>query len=336
MAAPRIAVLGAGAFGTALATLWARAGREVVLWGRDAAAMAEMAAARTNARTLPGIPLDPRLRVTADLADIDDAGVLVACVPAQHARALLGRVAVRGLPPVPVVTCAKGIEQASHRFMCDVTADCLPGFPPAILSGPSFAADLARGLPTALTLACADAALATSLAAMFATRTLRVYHTSDVRGVEIGGAAKNVLAIACGIAAGRGLGASAGAALVARAFAELARFGAALGAQAETLAGLSGLGDLVLTCNSPQSRNYALGFALGRGESLAAIRARGTLAEGVATARVLVELAQDKEVDMPICRAVDTVVNEAGDIGAAVAALMSRPPKAEQAAEGGA
>ena len=336
MAAPRIVVLGAGAFGTALATSWTRAGRDVVLWGRDAAAMAELAAARTNARALPGIPLDPRLRVTADLADIGGADVLVACVPAQHARALFGRIAACGMAPLPVVTCAKGIEQTTRRFMCEVIVDCLPGFPAAILSGPSFAADLARGLPTALTLACADAARAATLATLFATRTLRVYHATDVRGVEIGGAAKNVLAIACGIAAGRGLGASAGAALVARAFAELSRFGAALGAQAETLMGLSGLGDLVLTCNSPQSRNYALGFALGKGDSLAAIQSRGALAEGVATARVLQDLARDKGIDMPICRAVDTVVNEAGDIGAAVAALMSRPPKAEQAAEGGA
>jgi glycerol-3-phosphate dehydrogenase (NAD(P)+) len=329
MRAAPIAVLGAGALGTALAHTLARARRDVILWGRDAAKMAAMAATLENARYLPGIMLHPNLLVTANLGAVARAGLLIAAAPAQSARSLLTYVAALHLAPLPIVTVAKGMEQGTGLFMCEVIEDRLPGFPAAILSGPSFAMELARGLPTAVTLACRDAALAESIARRLAAPTLRLYHTDDVRGVEIGGSAKNVLAIACGIAAGCGLGASAGAALVARAFAELARFGAACGARPETLTGLSGLGDLVLTCNSPQSRNYALGLALGRGERLADILKRSKLAEGAATARVLVEMARAKGVDMPICEAVDVVLNEGGQVRAAIEALLSRPQKAE-------
>lgn len=329
MRAAPIAVLGAGALGTALAHALARAGRDVVLWGRDRAQMAAMAAACENARYLPGAALHPDLRLTADLEEARGASLIIAAAPAQAARALLTLLAALRLAPVPVVTVAKGIEQGTHFFMCEVIADCLPDFPAAILSGPSFAADIACGLPTAVTLACRDAALAGDLARRLAAPALRLYHTDDVRGVEIGGAAKNVLAIACGIAAGCGLGASAGAALVARAFAELTRFGVAFGARAETLTGLSGLGDLVLTCNSPQSRNYALGLALGCGQPLAAALAQGKLAEGAATARALIQMARGRAVEMPICAAVDGVLNAGGDVRAAVEALLARPQKAE-------
>ena len=329
MRAAPIAVLGAGALGTALAQTLACAGREVSLWGRDSVQVSAIEAARENRRYLPGVPLHAQVRVTASLAAIADAGLLIAAVPAQSARALRVQVAALRLPPVPLVTVAKGIEQGTHLFMCELIEACLPGFPPAILSGPSFAADLANGLPTALTLASRNIGLAEAIAQSLAAPPLRIYHTSDVRGVEIGGAAKNVLAIACGIAAGCGLGASAGAALVARAFAELTRFGVAFGARAETLTGLSGLGDLVLTCNSPQSRNYALGLALGRGQPLAAALAQGKLAEGAATARALIQMAQARGVDMPICAAVDGVLNAGGDVRAAVEALLARPQKAE-------
>ena len=324
-----VAVLGAGALGTALAHGLARAGRDVTLWGRDGAAMAGMEVTRQNARYLPGIVLDPRLHLTADLAATRRAGLLVAAVPAQAARRLLHQVAALCRAPVPVVTVAKGIELGTLCFMGEVIEACLPGFPAAILSGPSFAADIAQGLPTAVTLASQDLDQAQAIAAALATPTLRLYHSSDMRGVEIGGAAKNVLAIACGIASGCGLGASASAALVARAFAELARFGAAYGAQPQTLMGLSGLGDLVLTCNSPQSRNFALGLALGRGEKLADILARGKLAEGAATARALMQLAQARGVDMPVCAAVDHVLHAGGDVRGAIDALLSRPAKAE-------
>ena len=329
MRAPPIAVLGAGALGTALADGLARAGRDVVLWGRDGAQMAAMAQARENARYLPGARFCEALRLTAELGEAAWGRILIAAAPAQAARDLLTQVAALRLAPTPVISVAKGIEQATLKFMCEVTADCLPGFPAAILSGPSFAADMARGLPTAVTLACRDLARARMLARALSTPTLRLYHTSDVRGVEIGGAAKNVLAIACGIAAGRGLGPSAGAALLARAFAELARFGAAWGARPRTLMGLSGLGDLALTCASPQSRNFALGLALGRGDSLADIAARGKLAEGAATAGALMALARNKNVEMPICGAVDKVLNDAGDVGAIIEALLARPQRAE-------
>jgi glycerol-3-phosphate dehydrogenase (NAD(P)+) len=224
----------------------------------------------------------------------------------------------------PVVACAKGIERGTHRFMTEIIAEALPDTVPAILSGPSFAADVARGLPTAVTLACADESTAAALARALGSQTFRPYHTTDVRGVEIGGAAKNVLAIAAGIVAGRKLGASATAALVTRGFAELARFGRALGARSETLTGLSGLGDLVLSCSTPQSRNFSLGIALGEG------RAReDRLAEGAFTAAALVELANENHVDMPIATAVAAVLDGTLTVDAAIESLLTRPFRAE-------
>ena len=228
-----------------------------------------------------------------------------------------------------MVSCAKGIERGTHAFMTEVLGQAAPGRPTAILSGPSFAADVAAGLPTAVTLASADEGLARALCDALRGPNLRLYHSTDVRGVEIGGAAKNVLAIACGVAAGRGLGASASAALVARGFAELRRFGEAFGARSSTLMGLSGLGDLVLTCSSPQSRNFAFGQALGRGASVAEAR-EGRLAEGVFTALALIELARVRGVDMPIANCVEGLIEGSLDVAAAVAALLRRPPKGEE------
>lgn len=327
----RIGVLGAGAWGTALANLAARSGAssEVVLWTRDSAHVAEMAATGVNARHLAGVPLASSIVPSAELAAIHGSDVVLAVVPTQALRQVLGSVAPHLKSGVPVVVCSKGIELATGRFTSEVVAEVLPENPAAILSGPSFAQDVSKGLPTAVTLAALDPELAAELAELLSTATFRVYSSHDVRGVEIGGAAKNVFAIANGIAAGRGLGASAGAALVARGFAELARFGRAFGAEPGTLMGLSGLGDLVLTCTSPTSRNYSFGLALGQGHSLTEASETAGLTEGVHTCGVLVDLANAKGVDMPIATAVDAVLAERLSIEDAIAALLARPLKPE-------
>ena len=322
-----IAVLGAGAWGAALANAAARARHDVALWARDPAQVAEMAITRES-RLLPGVKLEASVRAEASLAQAAQADLVLLVVPAQATRSLALALAPLLPEGIPLVLCAKGIERGSSKFISDVIAECLPGNPPAVLSGPSFAADVSRGLPTAVTLAAADESLAEAIAAALAGPALRLYHSTDVRGVEIGGAAKNVLAIACGITAGRELGASAGAALIARGFAELSRFGRAFGAKAETLMGLSGLGDLVLTCGSAQSRNFSYGLALGRDED-PALASHGKLTEGAYTASVLVEMARSKGVDLPICEAVVAIIEGRLSIDAAVEALLTRPSKAE-------
>jgi len=319
----RIAVVGAGAWGTALANCAARAGRDVALWARDAAVVAQLNATRENPR-LPDVRIDARVAATGAIADIKHADAVLLVVPAQDSRKAASALAPHMKAGVPVVTCAKGIERGTHRFMTEIIGETIRGAIPAILSGPSFAADVARGLPTAVTLACADEATAAALAQALGSQTFRPYHTADVRGVEIGGAAKNVLAIAAGIVHGRRLGASATAALVTRGFAELARFGRALGARTETLTGLSGLGDLILTCASPQSRNFSLGIALGEGRA-----PDGKLAEGAFTARALVELADEKGVEMPIATAIASVLDEKLTVDQAIDSLLTRPFKAE-------
>ena len=325
----KIAVLGAGAWGTALANAAAaRPGREVLLWARDAAHVSELARDRENRRRLPGVALAEGVTPQSQLSAAAEADLVLAVVPAQAVRDLSTKLAGLLREGVPVVVCAKGIERGSHRLMTEVIRECLPAQTAAILSGPSFAADVARGLPTAVTLACADEEKAAWIAAMLGTPTLRLYHSTDVRGVEIGGATKNVLAIACGIAAGRGLGASAGAALIARGFSELARFAVASGARPETLMGLSGLGDLVLTCSSEQSRNFSFGLALGRGET-AGTAAHGKLAEGALTAPVLVDLAEGLGVDTPIAHSVAAIVSGEINVEDAIETLLARPQKAE-------
>ncbi|MGJ4992767.1 NAD(P)H-dependent glycerol-3-phosphate dehydrogenase [Bradyrhizobium sp. HKCCYLS3077] len=320
-----ISIIGAGAWGTALAAVAARAGRDVTLFARDAGHAARIAAARENPR-LPGIPLADSIVVTADLAAAARASAILIVVPAQHLRGAVMHIAPLLAPATPVIACAKGIEHGTHKFMTEVIAEAAPNATPAILSGPSFADDVARGLPTAVTLAAPDETLAADLVQALGSPTFRPYHSTDVRGVEIGGAAKNVLAIAAGIVAGRQLGASALAALTTRGFAELVRLGRAYGARSETLTGLSGLGDLILTCAGPQSRNFAAGLALGRGEPLPA----GKLAEGQYTAPVLVELAASRGVEMPVAQAVAAILSGAVTIDAAIEALMLRPFKAEQ------
>ncbi|RAI37135.1 NAD(P)H-dependent glycerol-3-phosphate dehydrogenase [Rhodoplanes serenus] len=323
-----IAVVGAGAWGAALANVAARAGRDVVLVARDTETAAAIREAGASPH-LPDVALDSAIRVAAGPAAVADADAVLLVVPAQAHGAVAASLAGAVRPGVPVVACAKGIERGSHRFMTEVVAAALPQARPAILSGPSFASDVARGLPTAVTLAAADDAVATALAHSLGTTTLRPYHSTDVRGVEIGGAAKNVLAIAVGIVRGRRLGASAAAALTTRGFAELMRFGRAYGARIETLTGLSGLGDLVLTCASRQSRNFSFGIAIGEGLSPDAARRGGLLAEGAFTAPVLVEMARERAVDMPIATAVAAVLDGRLSVDQAIEALTTRPFRAE-------
>lgn len=322
-----IGVVGAGAYGAALALAAARAGRKVLLWARDEATVAAIERTRRAPR-LPDVELPDAIRPVASLAVLAAADALLVTVPTQNLRDGCSRLAEALPAGKPVISAAKGIEQTTGLFTTQVIAETLPGALPAILSGPSFAADIGRGLPTAVTLAAADPALAQALAEALSSPAFRIYHSSDPRGVEIGGAAKNVLAIAAGIAIGLGLGESARAALVARGFAELRRFGEAYGAQGETLMGLSGLGDVVLSCASAQSRNFSFGLALGQGRGVADA-AGGKLAEGAFTASILAEMARERGVEMPIAEAVTAII--AGDSGVrdAVTSLLARPLRAE-------
>jgi len=318
-----ISVLGGGAWGTALALTAARAGRAVTLWEHDAGS-AEHLETKRESRFLPGVKLDDAITVTRDLTQAAAADATLLVVPAQVLRNVVAALAPALRQGTPLVACAKGIEHGTHKFMSEIIAECAGDAVPAILSGPSFAADVARGLPTAVTIAAADDTAATALAHALGSGSFRPYHSTDVRGVELGGAAKNVLAIAAGIVAGRGLGASAMAALTTRGFAELTRFGRAYGARAETMMGLSGLGDLILTCSTPQSRNFSYGVALGKGEP-----PPGKLAEGVFTAPVLLEMAREKDVEMPISAAVAAVLSEKLSVDQAIESLMTRPFRAE-------
>ena len=327
MSIERIAVLGGGAWGTALAETAARAGRKVTLWEHELG-NAEHLATKRESRFLPGYRIDDRVELTRDLMPAARPDAILLVVPAQATRAVVKSLAPLISDATPVVVCAKGIEHGTHQFMTEIVAECAPNAIPAILSGPSFAADVARGLPTAVTLAARDADTAKRLAHALGSATFRPYHSTDVRGVEIGGAAKNVLAIAAGIVAGRGLGASAAAALITRGFAELMRFGRAFGAQPETLTGLSGLGDLVLTCSSPQSRNFSFGADLAKGITPGKAGG-GKLAEGAFTAPVLLEMAREQKVEMPITEAIAALLAEQLTVDQAIESLLTRPFKAE-------
>jgi glycerol-3-phosphate dehydrogenase (NAD(P)+) len=323
-----IGVVGAGAWGTALAQMLASDGRDVVLWAYEADVAAAINADHRNPLYLPSATLAPTIRATTDLADLAGLGIVLVVTPAQ----VLGKV-LAGLtvPPRDLVLCSKGIEAGTGRMMFDVAADAAPGSEIAVLSGPTFAHEVAVGLPTAVTLAChGGAAQWERLAPALARPAFRPYYSDDVIGAEIGGAVKNVLAIACGVVDGLGLGQNARAALITRGFAEMARFGAAYGASFDTIAGLCGLGDLVLTCSSTSSRNFALGKALGEGMSAAeALADKRTVAEGAHTAPVLAGLAREKGIDMPITMAVADLLagTPAREV---VQALLARPLKAEQ------
>lgn len=322
----KVAVLGGGAWGTALALTASRAGHGARLWARDAETVRAIIERHENPRYLPGIRFDEAVEATGNLGHaVEGADCVLVATPAQSLRQMLELLREHVAETVPLVLCAKGIERETGRLMSDIAAEILPGSPVAALSGPSFATDVARGLPTAVTVAAEDAERASQLAEFLSAPHFRCYSSDDLIGVEIGGALKNVMAIAAGAAAGAGLGASAQAAIVTRGFVELRRIGSALGAQPETLFGLSGLGDLVLTCSSPQSRNFAYGMALGRGESLD----NHPLAEGVATAGIAARIARERGLEAPITEAVEAILAGRLTINQAIEALMSRPLKSE-------
>ena len=324
-------VIGAGAWGTALAQVVGRAGLDVRLQAREPEVVESIRDRRVNEAFLPGITLDDRVSVTADLADLGACDVILAVPPAQHMRSTLTAFAAHHRPGVPVILCSKGIERGSLKLMTDVLAETLPQAPAAILSGPSFAGEVARGLPSAVTLACVDAVLGEELMWTLSAPGFRPYLATDLIGAEVGGAIKNVLAIACGMAEGRGLGRSAHAALITRGFAEMTRMGVALGGQAETVAGLCGLGDLVLTCSSPQSRNMSLGLALGQGQTVEqALAGKRSVAEGYESAPAVRELAAKMGVDMPISLAVAALLNGETTVEAVIDDLLSRPLKVER------
>ncbi|WP_066682408.1 NAD(P)H-dependent glycerol-3-phosphate dehydrogenase [Caulobacter sp. CCH9-E1] len=323
-------VIGAGAWGTALAQVCARAGLQVTLQARETEVVASINATHENALFLPGVALEPAIRAAADMAELAACDLILAVAPAQHLRSALAALAPHLKPNIPVVLCAKGVEQGSLKLMTEVAAETIPGAPIAVLSGPSFAGEVARGLPTAVTLACDDEVLARSIAHAIATPTFRPYVAGDMIGAEAGGAVKNVLAIACGVVEGKGLGRSAHASVITRGFAELTRFAVALGARAETLNGLCGLGDLVLTCSSPQSRNMSVGLALGQGLTLEqALAGKLSVAEGVASAPAVRALARKLGVETPICEAVAAILDGELAVDAAIAALLARPLKSE-------
>jgi glycerol-3-phosphate dehydrogenase (NAD(P)+) len=326
----RAGVIGGGAWGTALAQVCARAGLETILWAREAEVVASVNASHENSTFLPGITLDAGIRATGDYADLADSDLVLAVAPAQHLRATLTAFAPHARDGLPILLCAKGVEQGTLKLMTEVLAETIPRAAPAVLSGPSFAGEVARGLPTAVTLACPEDGCAEDLAAAIATPSFRPYFATDMIGAEAGGAVKNVLAIACGIVEGRGLGRSAHAALITRGFAELTRLAVALGGQAETVAGLCGLGDLVLTCSSPQSRNMSVGLALGKGMTLdEALAGKLSVAEGVASAPAVRQLAAKLGVDVPICAAVAAVMAGEITVDDAIHSLLSRPLREE-------
>jgi glycerol-3-phosphate dehydrogenase (NAD(P)+) len=323
-------VIGGGAWGTALAQTLSASGLETRLWCREAETVKSINNSHVNDIFLPGVPLHDALKATDNFADIVGADALLLVSPAQHVRTVIEMFRDGFRPDTPVIICAKGIEQATGKLMVEVVQEELPLARLAILSGPSFASDVARGLPTAVTLASLDKVLGEELAQTIGNKTFRIYWSNDMTGVELGGALKNVLAIAAGIVEGKALGASAHAALVTRGFAELRRFAEAYGAQTETLMGLSGLGDLILTCGSKTSRNMSLGVALGEGRSLPEVLGeRSSVTEGVYTATAVCKLAKQRGIEMPITEAVAAILSGDVPVDAAIEALMHRPQKAE-------
>ncbi len=326
----RIAVIGGGAWGTALALVAARAGREVTLWAREGATVDAINDTRSNPAYLPGITFDAPFAATTGLANaVNGADAVLLVTPAQTTRTIATLLAPLVHAGAPLILCAKGIEKETGLLLSDVLKEVIPQARPAALSGPSFATDVARNLPTAVTIAAEEAALADQLTNALASGTFRPYASADMTGVQLGGALKNVLAIACGVVEGRGWGASARAAVTARGFQELSRLGAALGAKPRTLIGLSGLGDLVLTCSSAQSRNFSFGLELGQGKSLDELSRSGKLAEGVFSAAIAVDLARRCEVELPISATVAAVLEGAIDLDEALVKLMTRPLRRE-------
>ena len=328
MSFDRLAVIGGGAWGTALAQVAATGGRETLLWALEDDVVTAVNSIHENPVYLKGLKLEPSIRATSNFSDLAAADAWLVVTPAQHMRAVLGR---SPCPGKPLILCSKGIEESSCKLLHEVAHEVCPTSPVAVLSGPTFAREVAAGLPTAVTLACEDKALGEALRDRITLSHFRTYYTEDVAGAEVGGAVKNVLAIACGVAEGRGLGQNARAALIARGFAEMVRFGLAMGGRRETLAGLSGLGDLVLTCSSTSSRNFSLGKAIGEGRNVADLmKDRRTVAEGAHTAPVLDRIAKERDIDMPLVDAVATLL--AGKIGIdeLLETMLSRPPRHEE------
>lgn len=323
----KIGVIGGGAWGTALSSVAAAEGEEVLLWALEPEVVEAINSLHENTTYLSGIALPQSIRATREMNDLSNCDALLVVTPAQHLRSSL---VLLPQSNQPLILCSKGIEAGTKMLMSEVIADARPDAPIAVLSGPTFAHEVAKGLPTAITLACEDAELGDRLAQRLARPYFRPYASYDVLGAEIGGAVKNVLAIACGVAEGLGLGQNARAALIARGFAELRRFGLARGAENETMAGLSGLGDLVLTCSSVASRNFSLGLGLGQGKSAAELMAnRNTVAEGAFTAPVLAEAAREAGVEMPVVDSVCTLLDGSNDAKTAVSEILSRPLKEE-------
>ena len=323
----KLGVIGGGAWGTALAQVAAAGGRETLLWALETEVVEAINDRQENKLFLAGVPLSAAIRATSDLADLAPCDALLVVTPAQHMRPVLDQ--MKGCDK-PLILCSKGIEERSGQLLHRVAKEACPGADIGVLSGPTFAHEVAKGLPTAVTLAAENDALARQLRDRLAQPTFRIYVSDDVAGAEIGGAVKNVLAVACGVVEGKGLGQNARAALIGRGFAEMTRFGMAFGAKRETLAGLSGLGDLVLTCTSTSSRNYSLGVGLGQGRPASELLAdRRTVAEGAFTAPVLARLAHEKGIDMPIVDAVDSLIAGRANVDEVLGALLSRPPKTE-------
>ena len=327
MSLDRLGVLGGGAWGTALAQVSASSGRETLLWAREPEVVEAINSHHENSTFLAGQKLSSAVRATRELADLAECDALLVVTPAQHMRSVLEAAPAEGKP---LVLCSKGIEERSGAMLHRVASEAAPGAPIAVLSGPTFAHEVAAGLPTAVTLAAEDQALAEALRDRIAQPTFRVYLSDDVAGAEIGGAVKNVLAIACGVVDGKGLGQNARAALIARGFAEMTRFGLANGARRETLVGLSGLGDLVLTCSSTSSRNFSLGKGIGEGRSPSELMSdRRTVAEGAFTAPVLARLASEMGIDMPVVAAVDKLLSGQANVDQVLQELLARPPRPE-------
>ena len=325
----KIGVIGGGAWGTALAQVVAANGGDTLLWALEDEVIDAVNRIHRNPIYLPDVQLDPSVRATGNFSELADRDAWLVVTPAQHMRAILQRMPCPGMP---LVLCSKGIEESSGALLHEVAKEVCGSSPIGVLSGPTFAHEVAAGLPTAVTLAAEDVALAERLRERIARPTFRIYISDDVAGAEIGGAVKNVLAIACGVVDGKGLGQNARAALVARGFAEMRRFGLACGAKRETLSGLSGLGDLVLTCSSTSSRNYSLGVGIGEGRSAAELLSnRKTIAEGAFTAPVLARVSREKGVDMPIVNAVDALIAGRANVHQVLDELLSRPPRSEGA-----
>ena len=327
MSFDRLGVIGGGAWGTALAQVGASGGREVLLWAREPEVVEAINSAHENTTFLKGSRLNAGIKATGQLADLDNCDAWLVVTPAQHMRSVLEAAPVGDKP---LILCSKGIEERSGAMLHKVAAEAAPNASVAVLSGPTFAHEVAAGMPTAVTLAAEDQSLAEALRSRIALPTFRVYLSDDVAGAEIGGAVKNVLAIACGVVDGKGLGQNARAALIARGFAEMTRFGLANGARRETLVGLSGLGDLVLTCSSTSSRNFSLGKGIGEGRSPTELMSdRRTVAEGAFTAPVLARLADEMGIDMPVVAAVDRLLSGQANVDQVLQELLARPPRPE-------